>query len=224
MKIPLFIVFVDFSKAYDRVPRNYLLKLLKALGCGVVMLTALTSLFCVTQFILGSTFITAVLGVKQGSPTSCFLFILFVDEFIRLVKSTVDDDGFLNWLHMLMLMDDTVIFATSRERLCQKLDVLVQWCNKSGMVINEDKTQFMAIGAQACDKGPILLQLHHGLVKVKHCTEYKYLGAIITSDGKTSTSIAKHTSSKEKEMNKLTIFLQRNKNAPYTVKKVVVDG
>ena len=85
---------------------------------------------------------------------------------------------------MLMLMDDTVIFATSRERLCQKLDVLVQWCNKSGMVINEDKTQFMAIGAHACDKGPILLQLHHGLVKVKHCTEYKYLGAIITSDGK----------------------------------------
>ena len=188
------------------------------------MLTALTSLFDVTQFILGSTIITAVLGVKQGSPTSCFLFILFVDEFIRLVKSTVDDDGFLKWLHMLMLMDDTVIFATSRERLCQKLDVLVQWCNKSGMVINEDKTQFMAIGAQACDKVPILLRLHHGLVKVKHCAEYKYLGAIITSDGKTSTSIAKHTSSKEKEMNKLTIFLQHNKNAPYAVKKVVVDA
>ena len=219
LKIPLFIVFVDFSKAYDRVPRNYLLKLLKSLGCGVVMLTALTSLFCVTQFILGSTIITAVLGVKQGSPTSCFLFILFVDEFIRLVKSSVDIDGFLEWLHLLMLMDDTVIFATSRERLCEKLNVLAQWCNKSGMVLNEDKTQFMAIGAETCDKVPIVLHLHHGTVYVKHCSEYKYLGAIITSDGKVSTSMAKHSSSKEKDMNKLTIFLQRNKNAPYAVKK-----
>ena len=136
LKIPLFIVFVDFSMAYDRVPRNYLLKLLKSLGCGVVMLTALTSLFCVTQFILGSTIITAVLGVKQGSQTSCFLFILFVDEFIRLVKSSVDIDGFLEWLHLLMLMDDTVIFATSRERLCEKLNVLAQSCNKSGMVLS----------------------------------------------------------------------------------------
>ena len=224
LKIPLFIVFVDFSKAYDRVPRNYLLKLLKSLGCGAVMLTALTSLFCVTQFILGSTIITAVLGVKQGSPTSCFLFILFVDEFIRLVKSSVDVDGFLEWLHLLMLMDDTVIFATSRERLCQKLNVLATWCNRSGMVLNEDKTEFMAIGAEPCDKSPIVLHLHHGIVHVKHCSEYKYLGAIITSDGKISTSMTKHTSSKEKDMNKLTIFLQRNKNAPYAVKKVVVDA
>ena len=127
MKQPLFIAFIDFSKAYDRVPRNYLLNLLKALGCGVVMLTALTSLFSVTQFVLGGTIITAIVGVKQGSPTSCFLFILFVDEFVRLVKRRSSVDGFLSWLHLLMLMDDTVLFATSRERLVEKLNLLAEW-------------------------------------------------------------------------------------------------
>ena len=34
----LFIVFVDFSKAYDRLPRNRLLDTLRRLGCGAVML------------------------------------------------------------------------------------------------------------------------------------------------------------------------------------------
>ena len=224
-KQPLFIAFIDFSKAYDRVPRSYLLNLLKSLGCGVVMLTALTSLFWVTQFILGTTVITAIIGVKQGSPTSCFLFILFVDEFIKLVKDRSGIDGFLQWLHLLMLMDDTVIFATSRQGLIDKLNLLAQWCDKCGMVINEDKTKFMAFATSDPDaRKPIDLQLQHGHVQVTHCSEYKYLGAIVTSDGKVSSSLQKHSVAKEKDLNKLTIFLEANKNAPYSVKKTVVDA
>ena len=140
-KSQLFIAFIDFLKAYDRVPRNYLLNLLKSLGCGVRMLQALVSMFWLTQFVLGSTVITATLGVKQGSPTSCFLFTLFVDEFIRCVKGRSALDGFFEWLHLLMLMDDTVLFATSRERLCEKLNLLVEWCDKSGMIIKVVKGQ-----------------------------------------------------------------------------------
>ena len=224
-KEPLFIAFIDFSKAYDRVPRNYLLELLKSLGCGVVMLTALTSLFSVTQFVLGATIITAVIGVKQGSPTSCFLFILFVDEFIKLVKDRSGLDGFLQWLHLLMLMDDTVLIATSRERLIEKLNLLAWWCNKSGMVINEDKTQFMAfVTTVQGERDPIVLKLHHGVVRVHHCDEYKYLGAIFTSDGKVTTSLDKHCTTKQKDINKLVIFLECNKNAPFKVKKTVVDA
>ena len=225
MKQPLFIAFIDFSKAYDRVPRNYFLNLLKALGCGIVMLTALTSLFSVTQFVLGGTIITAAVGVKQGSPTSCFLFILFVDELIRLVKERSGLDGFLNWLHLLMLMDDTVLFATSRERLVEKLNLLAEWCNKCGMVINEDKTQFMAlVTINAEDKRPIILNMHHGTVRVTHCSVYKYLGAIITSDGKVASTMWEHCIAKTKDLNKLLIFLETNKNAPFVVKKTVVDA
>ena len=221
---PLFIAFIDFSKAYDRVPRNYLLNLLKHLGCGVVMLTALTSMYWLTQFILGATVITAVLGVKQGSPTSCFLFILFVDEFVRLVKGRSMSDGFLDWLHLLVLMDDTVILATSRERLQEKLDMLVEWCDVSGMVINEDKTKFMAFCSPAGEKCNIVLTPQAGRVIVTHCSEYTYLGSIFTSDGSVRSALAKHVDSRKKAMNKLIIFLDKNKNAPYEVKKAVVDA
>ena len=193
-------------------------------GVRSCMLSALIGMYQLTQFVLGSTIITAKLGVKQGSPTSCFLFILFVDEFMNLMKERLNPDGFLDWLHLLMLMDDTVIMATSREQLLLKLGILVEWCNGSGMVINEDKTKFIAFCSPKVEKRPIKLQLNYGTVYVTHCKEYTYLGSIFTSDGKVLSSLRRHVLVKENSMNKLIIFLERNKNAPYEVKKTVVDA
>ena len=42
-KEKLYIVYVDFSKAYDRIPRDKLLQSLVSLGCGSRMLAALAS-------------------------------------------------------------------------------------------------------------------------------------------------------------------------------------
>ena len=219
-KQPLFLAFIDFSKAYDLVPHCYLMKLLKSLGCGAVMLMALVSMYSLTQFFLGSTIITAALGVKQGSPTSCFLFIVFVDVMIKMVKS-VQPDRFLKWLHILMLMDDTVLMASSRERLVEKLQKLVEYCTESGMVINEDKTKFMVI----CPASPRDREsINIGPVTVHHCTEYTYLGVIFTCDGNLSSMLRAHSKSRKKQMNKLIIFLQANQDAPFSVKKKVVDA
>ena len=92
------------------------------------------------------------------------------------------------------------------------------------MVINEDKTEFMAFCSPDVEKRPITLHLKHGNVNVTHCSEYTYLGAIFTSDGLLKSSLKRHAAHKEKDLNKLTIFLQKNANAPYVVKKAVVDA
>ena len=221
----LFVAFIDFSKAYDRVPRKYLLELLKRLGCGAAMLAALRSMYKLTRFILGSTLIYASLGVKQGSPTSCFLFTLFVDECVKLIKDRSPDDGFLSWLHLLVLMDDTVLVSTTRAGLIAKLRLLAEWCDKSGMVINEEKTEFMAVASDSpLDKLPIIITTVSGEVSVKHCDSYTYLGAIFTSDGKVTSTMSHHVLSRTKTMNKLIIFLDRNKSIPYFVKKKVLDA
>ena len=57
-KLQLYVAFIDFSKAYDRVPRGKLFNVLKSLGCGVTMILALMSMYSVTTSILGSTTIT----------------------------------------------------------------------------------------------------------------------------------------------------------------------
>ena len=131
----LFMAYIDFSKAYDRVPRSKMLDTLKRLGSGFVMLFAIATMHKVTRSILGTAIITATIGVRQGSPTSCFLFILFVNTLIRMIKDRSRNDGFLQWLHVLMLMDDTVILATSRDSLISKLITLCEFCRTHGMVI-----------------------------------------------------------------------------------------
>ena len=128
-----------------------------------------------------------------------------------MIKNNVNSDSFLDWLHTLMLMDDTVILATSREKLQQKLEYLEAYCKEYGMVVNETKTKLMVINGDEEDRVTLLM----GDVPIKHADSYVYLGAIIAADGSTATSIAHHAKDKEKSLNKLLIFLAVNHDAPF---------
>ena len=179
----IFVTFVDFSKAYDRVPRDLLLNTLKRLGCGMFMLGAIASLYHVSYSIVGTVVISAFIGVRQGSPTSCFLFTVYVNGLIRRYKENYEQDGFLKWLHVLMLMDDTVILATTRERAIEKMVILKDFCESAGMVINESKTKFIAINGNTADREVIVVGGNEVLA-IQHCDTYHYLGSIFTCDGR----------------------------------------
>ena len=123
-KRKLYVIFVDFSKAYDRVPRDRLIRRMISLGCGATMVRIIAAIYNSTKMILRRATVTTTIGVRQGSPTSCLLFTLLVNDLIRNLKERCLPDDFLGWLHALMLMDDTVLLATSRERAIEKLQVL----------------------------------------------------------------------------------------------------
>ena len=89
------------------------------------------------------------------------------------------------------------------------------------MVINEDKTEFMVINPINEDD---MTSIDIGPVTVKHCKSYTYLGVIFTAEGTLSSMLKEHAKSRQKQLNKLTIFLHANSDAPYSVKKKVVDA
>ncbi len=152
-KVKLHVMFLDFSKAYDRVPRMRLIERLRDLGCGRVMLTAIKTMYKCTKNILKSTAtIDASIGVRQEAPSSCLLFLLYIDQMVRMLKRAVQTDGFLGSLHTLLLMDDAVILTTSRDMCVKKLNVICNFCRKSGMVINENKTKFFVINGEDHDR------------------------------------------------------------------------
>ena len=55
------------------------------------------------------TLIASTIGVCQVSPTSCLLFVIFVNNLIKLIKHSCGTDGFLGWLHILVLMDGMIL-------------------------------------------------------------------------------------------------------------------
>ena len=219
-KKKLFVTFVDFSKAYDLVPRHILFSVLKRLGCGAVMLSIIVAMYSVTQSIIGTAIITTVIGVRQGSPTSCFLFILYVNDLIKLLKETCEHDSFLSWLHLLVLMDDTVLLATNRNNITKKIKLLCNFCEKYGMIINESKTKLMVINGSGNDKEPITV---NNLV-ITHCDIYTYLGSPFTSDGSISSAIKIHAKEKMAHFHKFIAFLDKNYELPFVIKKRVFDA
>ena len=219
-KLPLFITFVDFSQAYDRVPRNTLFCMLKRLGCGAVMLAALIAMYHATRSIIGTAVITATVGVRQGSPTSCFLFVLFVNDLIKLIKDNCGLDGFLMWLHVLVLMDDTVILSTSRNGMMNKLGFLNQFCQNNGMKVNMSKTKFFAINAGMIEREPFRV----GDLTVSWCDRYVYLGSVFTSDGLVSSAIAAHAQAKMCHILKFISFVNKNNDVSFFVKKKLFNA
>ena len=130
------------------------------------------------------------------------------------------NDSFLLDVHALMLMDDTVLLASTRERIIEKFEVLMKFCEKYGMVVNELKTQMMVINGVAADRQDFVVS---GVV-VKHTTSYIYLGSPFTENGKLKDVIQLHVKSRLKDLNKFKIFCKVNVTMPYQYKKKVLQA
>lgn len=219
-KWKLFVTFVDFSQAYDKVPRNMLFTVLKRIGCGATMLFALIAMYRVTHSVIGTAVVSAAIGVRQGSPTSCLLFILFVNDLINLIKQNCDIDGFLTWLHVLVLMDDTVLLATTRRNMIKKVELLNHFCETHGMIVNARKTKFFVIGGSEVDKEIIQV----GGLEIESCERYVYLGSPFTSDGSISSAIKVHAQSRMCHALKFISFLSKNNDIPFLVKRKVFNA
>ncbi len=219
-KILLYVAFIDFSAAYDRVSRRRLFTMMRRLGCGATMLAALVAMYSVTRSVIGTAVITTTIGVRQGSPTSCLLFVLFVNDLIRIIRARCGVDGILGWLHVLMFMDDTVLLSTTRESMEKKLSLLQEWCNNNGMKVNTDKTKFFAITGTFRDRRPFIL---NGF-SVKWCDTYVYLGSAFTSDGNPSSAVVEHARLKTCHLLKFISFIKKNRDIPFYVKKRIFDA
>ena len=219
-KVKLYVMFIDFSKAYDRVPRDKLVNVLKLLGCGRNMVRAIKAMYTCTKNVLNSAIVSATIGVRQGSPSSCLLFTIYVDQMVRKLKLEIGEDGFLSNLHALLLMDDTVLVSTSRDMCAKKLNVVLDYCDEYGMAINSKKTKFFVIGGAREDSRPFITRGH----EITFSDKYMYLGAWFTADARIESVLRLHEASGDATVNKFALFCAANTDMPFVYKRKVFEA
>lgn len=218
-KHSLYVLFIDYSAAYDNVPRSSLVTTLEEFHCPKILISAILSLYKSTNIILNSVKFSVNTGVRQGAPSSGFLFCMYLEKFVRKLRQLCPSNGFLTWLHCLLLMDDKVILATNKTDFQYKLHLLNEFIIESGLKLNRDKTKFMIINGVNDESS-----FYVGDQKIETCDSYCYLGMYFTSDGSMLNSLKIQAQFKEKEMNKFSIFINKNRDYPLYVKLKILQS
>ena len=193
------VIYLDFQKAFDKVPHQRLLIKLKAHGVDGKLLKWLEDWLSERKqrvVINGksSTWRDVLSGVPQGSVLGPILFIIYVND--------IDDDLTCK---ISKFADDTKITSrvtTSVEKLelQSNLDQLCRWAEKWQMQFNVEKCKVLHIGS---NNNQAMYSLNGSdLCKVNH---EKDLGIIISNDLKPG----KHVSEVVKTANKITGFIGR---------------
>jgi hypothetical protein len=180
----LYACFIDLEKAYDRVPREKLWKVLQEYGVDGQLLTAIRSLYECPEFqvrvngVVSTPFKVGV-GLRQGCVLSPLLFITYMDWIDR---RSLGAEGVIvgekKVSHMLFA-DDLVLLGPSEDNLRQALESFEAATIEAGMRISVSKTEVLVLSRDASAAA-----LHINGVPLKQVDRFKYLGVMFTDDGK----------------------------------------
>ena len=195
-------ILLDFSKAFDRVPHQRLLRKLDFYGIrGKINKWIESFLLNRTQQVLveGETSCTGPVlsGVPQGSVLGPTLFLVYINDLGDGIKSTVR-----------LFADDTMLYSSVREEadqiaLQEDLNKLETWEERWQMSFNVDKCHQLTV-TNKTKKRETSYTLHgQTLEKV---TDAKYLGVEISEKLNWKTHINSITS----KANKSSAFINRN--------------
>ena len=225
--LSLFIGFFDLEKAFDKVSRPLLLMSLIKLGIGSTIFYAIKSMYSTTKCVIKSgrklseIFLTHS-GIKQGAPSSVILFIIFMDNFIDIVRSKCIKEQVIGFLHILLHADDTAVLSTTRFLFIKKCNTLIAAFKQKKVSLNMKKSGFLVINpSNSGDRSDI--RLDNGWLT--YCNTFVYLGAIFSDNGAVSYDVNLHVAQRGKSVYvKLANFMRNNPAAPVTVKRKVLSS
>lgn len=203
-------VFLDFSKAFDKVCHNLLMYKLHKLNLDPQLLTWLECfLSSRSQFVsansVDSPSNVVSSGVPQGSVLGPLLFLIYINDLPSCITS-----------HIHLFADDCVIFreVTSNHDtaiLQSDLNAISSWCNTWRMELNISKCKSMRVSR----RNNTLPAYHINNTPLDCVSSYKYLGVHVSSDLTWKTHIAHVISNTNRSLG----YLRRNfSRAPQSLK------
>ena len=186
-KKKLYVCFVDFRKAYDKVWQEALLLKLLKMGVRGNFFGVIRSMYtdcrsCIkNDGFLSNTF-PCLSGVRQGDVMSPNLFNIYINDLPSIFDNDNDSPKLNNvYVHCLLYADDLVLFSLTEDGLQDKLNKLYAYCKDWGLEINSKKTQVMAMSNSNAEL-PIR-GMKIGDATLQWVRTYKYLGILVNSNG-----------------------------------------
>ena len=189
---PIDEIFLDLSKAFDKVPHQRLLYKLRCLGINGNLLNWIESFLTNRRQRVKinrsySHWSKVKSGVPQGSVLGPILFILYINDLPNTIKASCR-----------IFADDTKLIQAIKtkedsERLQKDLNSLAEWSDTWKLQFNPAKCHVLHIGKKNIDS--TYTMNGEELVTV---TEEKDLGCIISNDLKQSANIKHHISKANK--------------------------
>ena len=205
----MYICFVDFEKAFDRVDWVKMLQILKSIGTDWKDRRAIVNLYMHQKSVVKvmqeySEESDIGRGVRQGCCMSPILFNIYaeammieamegIEEGIRVGGKLINDVRFA---------DDQGMVANTETGLQKIMDNLHRTAEQYGMRINIKKTKVMMVSRRVGQKVNIRINGK----SIEQVQSFKYLGSTMTEDGRCGAEIkiriaqAKEAFSKRKEL------------------------
>ena len=208
----LFLIFLDWEKAFDKIDHEKMFHSLERLSIPVELLDAIKSLyrmplFQVTHGSQKSKWFKQRTGIRQGCPLSPYLFILTMHVMFSDVKDRFNDPRLqktfqgINFQDLLYA-DDTFIVARSRKSANDYLNLIEEDSAYLHLKLNHSKCCYIAYNCHG------VLRFRNG-ERMKCAEETTYLGASITKIVDPKNEIRKRISATMAVLKKLDIFWLR---------------
>ena len=190
----LFGCFVDFSKAFDSLPRNSLFKKLLDYNINGKFYDCLANMYMGDQCCIKvgnriTDLFTANQGVKQGCILSPLLFNIFLSDLQQKLEESQNNPAKISTdqtLGCLIWADDLLLLSQTEIGLNNMLRTLNNFSQQNGLTINMDKTKAMIFNKTGRH---MRRNFFLGNEKVNTTREYKYLGFKITPSGEINSGI-----------------------------------
>ena len=191
----LYTCFVDFSKAFDSIWREGLIKKITNLGINGNFLNIIKSMYATTTNCiiydneLSETF-PSNKGVKQGDTLSTTLFNLFINDLPNVFNFTGNNPVTVGntEISCLKYADDLVLMSSCPLSLQKCISNLEQYCTKWKLEVNLKKTKIVIFNKQGS-----LIKKHIFFFKkqiIENTKQYKYLGFTFSCSGSDNIGIS----------------------------------
>ena len=186
------VIYLDFSKAFDKVDHAILLKKLESYGVSGNLLNWLKSFLSDRdQYVIvdghKSRPEKVLSGVPQGTVLGPLLFILYINDIVKVIKHSyvkifADDSKLIKMIESL----------SDRELLDSDLHAVIEWAVTNKMELNKLKFQLLSHGTKNDLKSPYDIDENVALEKSEDVVD---LGVTLSENATFSTHISNAVSS-----------------------------